>query len=118
MTEAFSPAIDESAARLRQAGRVQRWIFIGGFLIVAVVLALLWQLAGQMLVNPNTATRDQLLALPAVSPELADRILTLRPFVDEADFAQRVTGLSPKALEEMRSRLDFDGDGQGDCCVH
>lgn len=117
MTDAFHQSLPQNPGTLRQGGAVQRWIFIGGFLALVAALLFLWLLTGRRLVNPNTATRDQLLSLPAMSPEVADRILNLRPFMDEADFEKRVPGLAPQALTEMRARLDFDGDGRGDCCV-
>lgn len=118
MTETFPPSLDDRPERLRQAGLVRLRIFIGGFAAMAAALLFLWCLAGLGPVNPNTATRDQLLTLPGVGSETADRILKLRPFADEADFAQRLAGLGPQVLEQVRTRLDFDGDGRGDCCVH
>ena len=114
MSEASPPAPQ------KRPGTTPRWVILGiVLLLMFVVPALLffWMSTSQAPVNPNTATREQLLTLPEVGPNLADQILKLRPFTDEADFAKRVPGIEPKLLEQIRTRLDFDGDGQGDCCV-
>lgn len=114
MSEAFPPAPQ------KRPGGTPRWVILGVVLLLMfVVPALLffWISTSQALVNPNTATREQLMTLPQVSPAIADRILQLRPYTDEADFGKRVTEVTPAHLQQIRTRLDFDGDGQGDCCV-
>lgn len=100
-----------------QQNTTPRWLILGVLAVVVPFLAFFWMRAGQSLINPNTATREQLMALPEVGPEIADRILKLRPYTDEADFGKRVTEVTPQLLAQIRARLDFDGDGQGDCCV-
>ncbi|MCB9496578.1 MAG: ComEA family DNA-binding protein [Fibrobacteria bacterium] len=60
-------------------------------------------------INPNTATREQLIALPGVGPALAARILEARvksPFRSLADL-DRVKGIGPAKLETLRSHLTF-----------
>ncbi len=53
-------------------------------------------------VNVNTATQDELEALPGIGPVIARRIIEGRPYrsVDELD---RVNGIGEKRLDEIRS---------------
>ncbi|MGV3663498.1 MAG: ComEA family DNA-binding protein [Prosthecobacter sp.] len=114
MSEAFPPA------QQKPPGGTPRWVILGVVLLLMfVVPALLffWMSSSQKPVNPNTATREQLMTLPEMAPDIAARILALRPFTDESDFVKRLPEISPKLLDQIRTRLDFDGDGQGDCCV-
>lgn len=107
----------QSNERVTTAARQQKWLLVaGGIAVVLVVFFLLWR-GQEHPVNPNTATREQLMTLPEVGPEIADRILKLRPFTDAADMEKRVKGIGPKTLEQMKKGLDFDGDGAADCCV-
>lgn len=107
----------QSSERSAAEARQQKLLLVaGGIALVLVVLFLLWRGQNQP-VNPNTATREQLMTLPEVGPEIADRILKLRPFTDAADMEKRVQGIGPKTLEQMKKALDFDGDGAADCCV-
>ena len=59
-------------------------------------------------VNLNSATIDDLQALPGVGPALAERILASRhaegPFCTSDDLT-RVTGIGPKTLEKLRPYL-------------
>lgn len=104
----------------KRPGGTPRWVILGIVLLLMFAvpgLLFFWMSTSPGLVNPNTATRDQLMTLPQVGPAIADRILQLRPYTDEADFGKRVTEITPALLEQIRARLDFDGDGQSDCCV-
>jgi flagellar biosynthesis/type III secretory pathway M-ring protein FliF/YscJ len=117
MSEAFQKLLEQRQQRSATEARQQKWLLVaGGIALVLVVLFLLWRGQSQP-VNPNTATREQLMTLPEVGPEIADRILKLRPFTDAADMEKRVKGIGPKTLEQMKKALDFDGDGSADCCV-
>lgn len=119
MSDASSGPLHEPP--LKQQSSRPRWLILDGVLLLMFIipgLLFLWIRAGDNLVNPNTATREQLLTLPGISTEVADRILVARPFTTETDFLNRVPGIEPQAVQEMRTRLDFDGDGRGDCCVH
>lgn len=117
MSEALQKLLEQRQQRSAAEARQQKWLLVvSGLALVLVVLFILWR--GQSrLVNPNTATREQLMTLPEVGPEIADRILKLRPFTDAADMEKRVKGIGPKTLEQMKKGLDFDGDGAADCCV-
>lgn len=60
-------------------------------------------------VDPNTATKSQLEALPGVGPALAQRILDARavsPLLTLADL-DRVKGIGPAKLEKLRPHLTF-----------
>lgn len=60
-------------------------------------------------IDPNTATKAQLEALPGVGPSLAQRILDARanaPLHSLADL-DRVKGIGPAKLEKLRSHLTF-----------
>lgn len=55
-------------------------------------------------VNPNTASRSSLIAVPGIGPALADRIIAARPFASLEDM-QRVSGIGPALLERLRPFL-------------
>jgi competence ComEA-like helix-hairpin-helix protein len=62
------------------------------------------------LVNPNTASVEQLRGLPGVGEAMAERIVEERAngaFKDLEDL-QRVKGIGPKKAEKMRPWLRFD----------
>lgn len=114
MSEAFQKALEERQMRLKQQAATQRWLILAGVVLLLVVLVILFLRGREYPVNPNKASREVLMSLPEVGPEIAERILKLRPFKDAVDFEKRVPGIGPKTLEKMRSRLDFDGDGKAD----
>jgi hypothetical protein len=114
MSEAFQKLLEQRQQRSAAESRQQKGLLVAGG--IAIVLFLVWR-GQEHPVNPNTATREQLMTLPEVGPEIADRILKLRPFTDAADMEKRVKGIGPKTLEQMKKILDFDGDGGADCCV-
>jgi hypothetical protein len=117
MSEAFQKLLEQRQQRSAAEARQQKLLLVaGGIALVLVVLFLFWRGQNQT-VNPNTATREQLMTMPEVGPEIADRILKLRPFTDAADMEKRVQGISAKTLERIKKAFDFDGDGAADCCV-
>jgi hypothetical protein len=90
------------------------WLLAAG--ITSLLLAwLLLARATPHRINANTATRQELMSLPQVGPDIADRILKLRPFANAADFEKRVTGISPPFLQTLQKRLEFEAGA--DCCV-
>jgi phosphatidylserine/phosphatidylglycerophosphate/cardiolipin synthase-like enzyme len=57
--------------------------------------------------NVNTATQQQLEALPGIGPELARRIIAGRPYRQLPDL-ERVRGLGPSKLEALRGLVGFE----------
>ncbi len=55
--------------------------------------------------DANTASSEQLLALPGIGPVLAGRIMAARPFTS-ADDLRSVKGIGPKKYEEIRPFFD------------
>lgn len=65
-------------------------------------------------IDPNFASRDELMLLPGVGPALAERIISVReariaPAFVGADDLDRVPGIGLMKLEELRGYLRFDG---------
>ena len=57
-------------------------------------------------INPNSASRDDLVKLPGVGEAMANRIIEGRPFQNANDLS-RVPGIGPKTLEKLRPHLSF-----------
>lgn len=57
-------------------------------------------------VNLNTATTEQLEALPRIGPALAARIVAGRPYRSLADL-DRVKGIGPSTLEDLAPLVTF-----------
>lgn len=117
MSESFQKLLEARRERSAGEARTQRLLLIGGAIVFILVVAFLIWRGRPRPVNPNTATREELLTLVEVGPEIADRILKERPFANAEDFEKRVKGIGPKTLEQMKMQLDFDKDGRADCCV-
>ena len=61
-------------------------------------------------INPNTASRDELMSLPGIGETMAARVIEARsqgPYVSIEDL-RRVSGIGPKALEQIAPFLRFD----------
>jgi competence protein ComEA len=57
-------------------------------------------------INPNTASRDQLMMLPGVGEVTANRIIEARPFAKAEDLLN-VEGIGPKTLQRLLPFLAF-----------
>jgi competence protein ComEA len=58
----------------------------------------------QFVIDPNTAARDELMRLPGIGENLANRIIEARPFARIEDL-DRVAGIGPKTIEALRPHL-------------
>lgn len=109
MSEAFDKLIEQQQARAKQSAQMQRLAFIG--LIIVGVLAVVFIIfrgdPSKQPVDVNTATVEQLSALPGVGPEIAMKIVKGKPYAKAEDLL-KVPGIGEKTLEKMRPRLKFE----------
>jgi DNA uptake protein ComE-like DNA-binding protein len=66
-----------------------------------------------LVIDPNTAPREVLLALPRLGPALVDRIEAERrkaPFESAEDLDRRVKGIGPAIMGAIGPHLDFGPD--------
>lgn len=57
-------------------------------------------------INPNTATRGELMTLPGIGEKTANDIIGGRPFQRAEDLLE-IPGIGPKTLEKMKEYLEF-----------
>lgn len=112
MSDAFKAFLAKRETEQQTKVTSQRWLLILGALAVIAVLAIV-VLRGdpsKRILNPNTATAEELVTLPEVGPQLAKAIIAKRqgkPFTKAEDMLD-VKGIGPKTLEKMKPRLKFD----------
>ncbi|MEX0897013.1 MAG: helix-hairpin-helix domain-containing protein [Steroidobacteraceae bacterium] len=63
---------------------------------------------GSLIVNINTATPEELETVPGVGPTRALQIIGNRPYATVDDL-QRVYGIAPQQVEEMRPYVKVEG---------
>ena len=61
--------------------------------------------AGTGFLDPNTASREELLTVPGFTPELADAVVAGRPYADMRGVNARLTGLSEEQRDSVYTRL-------------
>ena len=57
-------------------------------------------------INPNTATRGELMKLPHIGEATANRIIENRPYQKIEDLTN-VPGIGPKTLKDLKAHLEF-----------
>jgi DNA uptake protein ComE-like DNA-binding protein len=55
--------------------------------------------------DPNTASRDQLLTIPGMTPQLADAVVAGRPYQDMRGVNAKLTGLTDEQRDSVYTRL-------------
>lgn len=69
-------------------------------------------------IDPNTASRDELMLLPGIGPKLAEAIVShresaaRRPAFRTAQDLEAVPRIGPKTIERLRPYLCFDSDSE------
>jgi competence ComEA-like helix-hairpin-helix protein len=84
------------------------WKFYACLLVLVAVLVWKTGLVGKLFprgpVNVNTATLEQLIALPDVDKKIAEDIVSKRPFATVEDLL-KVKGIGEKRLEKLRGKV-------------
>lgn len=109
MSEAFDRLIEQRQARMKRSAALQRWLYVG-LAVAAIAVITFIVLRGdpsKQILNPNTATAEQLITLPGVGPDLARKIIGGRPYSKPEDLL-KVSGIGPRTLEKIEPRLRFD----------
>ncbi|HEV3048899.1 MAG TPA: hypothetical protein VGX50_01240, partial [Longimicrobium sp.] len=55
--------------------------------------------------DPNTASREQLLTIPGMTPQLADAVVAGRPYQDMRGVNAKLTGLTDEQRDSVYTRL-------------
>ena len=61
--------------------------------------------ASTAFLDPNTASREELLAVPGLTPALADAVIAGRPYQDMRGVNARLAGLSEQQRDSVYTRL-------------
>ena len=112
MSDAFKEFMAKREASQQPQSGSQRWLLILGAIAIAVVLAIVWMRGdpAKRILNPNTATAEELATLPGIGPQTATAIIQQRkgkPFTKVEDLLE-VKGIGPKTLDKMKPRLKLD----------
>lgn len=64
---------------------------------------------GDLIVNINTATQDELQTIPGIGPALAQQIIAGRPYTRIENLA-RIQGIGPNTVESIRPYVKMEGE--------
>lgn len=94
---------------MNSQARTQRWLWIGGILVLAAMVLWLFLRPDPMTgpVDLNTASSEVLESLPGVGPDLAERIIAGRPY-EKLEDIMKVKGIGEATFQKMRPRLALD----------
>jgi len=84
-------------------------VAIGGVTLYKRVTAELTPGEGDLVVNVNTATQDELETIPGISPQLAREIIRQRPYARVEDL-ERVRGIGSFTLNSIRPYVKVEGE--------
>jgi competence protein ComEA len=112
MSDQFKDFLAQREAQQASREGTQRWFWVLIALAVVVVLAVVVMRGdpSKKILDPNTATAEELATLPEVGPAMAKAILDKRaekPFTKPEDLLD-VKGIGPKTLAKMKPRLKFE----------
>ena len=62
-------------------------------------------MAGSGFLDPNTASREELLTVPGMTPQLADAVVAGRPYQDMRGVNAKLTGLTDAQRDSVYTRL-------------
>ena len=112
MSDQFKQFIAQREAEQSARQGTQKWFWVLIVLAVVVVLGIVVMRGdpAKKILNPNTATAEELATLPEVGPAMAKAIIAKRdekPFTKPEDMLD-VKGIGPKTLAKMKPRLKFE----------
>lgn len=112
MSDAFKEFMAKREAEQQAQSGSQKWLIILGAIAIAVVVVIVVMRGdpSKRILNPNTATAEELATLPGIGPQTASAIVQKRkskPFTKVEDLLD-VKGIGDKTLEKMKPRLKID----------
>ncbi len=96
----------------------QKWLAVaavavplatGAFYLYRNIRAEMTPGEGDLIVNVNTATQDELETIPAVGPVIAREIIRERPY-ERVEELKRVRGIGPFKLDSIRPYVKVEGE--------
>jgi competence protein ComEA len=82
---------------------MKAWILIG----VLLIGSLAGMGLAQNIININTATEAELVALPSIGPKTAKEIIKHRPYRNAQELQDRVKGIGPKTWKKIQRYVRF-----------
>ena len=103
------PAVLSAVVAVAGAVTATAWLLRDVSYISDSVGGLFAPAKGSLVVNVNTATRDELETLPGIGPALAALIEAGRPYRAVSDL-ERVKGIGPRTVESLRPYVRVEGE--------